>query len=223
MGRLRSGLKRALQPGWDTSDFFPSLDHDLEVYGHLLTGQVLNAGAGNRDISGAVAGTVVNQEIPGGMHPGKIDIWAPLEDIPREDGHFDSIVCNAVLEHVTDPERVMTELARVIKAGGFMYLSVPFMQPEHKDPIDGQRYTLDGLGALCDRHGFDVVESGPIHSVEATVGWVLTNWLRGENRLRVLVPGRLVHLWLRRSAADSERQVPSIASAHRALARRRAT
>ena len=33
-------------------------------------------------------GELVNQDIPGGMHPGDIHVWSPLHDIPVADGHF---------------------------------------------------------------------------------------------------------------------------------------
>src|SRR3712207_8365273 len=41
----------------------------------------------------------------------------------------------------SNPEEVMSEFRRVCRPGGLLYLCVPFMQPEHKDPGDFQRYT----------------------------------------------------------------------------------
>jgi hypothetical protein len=95
------------------------------------------------------------------------------------------------------------------------------MQPEHKDPTDGQRYTADGLRALCDRHGFETQTVEAVHSVETTFGWLLAQWLADERRLRVLLPGRAVFAWLSRVAATSPHQVHSVASVYRAVAVRR--
>jgi hypothetical protein len=43
---------------------------------------------------------------------------------------------------------------RVLKPGGYLIATVPFLQPEHKIPTDSQRDTRDGLAALMERHSF---------------------------------------------------------------------
>ncbi len=40
------------------------------------------------------------------------------EELPYEDGDFDAVVCVDVLEHVTDLEKVIQEIARVLTPGG---------------------------------------------------------------------------------------------------------
>ena len=40
------------------------------------------------------------------------------EALPYEDGAFDAVVCVDVLEHVSDLDRVLSEVARVLKPGG---------------------------------------------------------------------------------------------------------
>ena len=161
----------------DIGTLFPPIEDELGPYAELLTGEVLNAGAGNRDIRGLVPGTVHNQDLAEGLHNADIDIVSPLHEIPVEDGFFDAIVCNAVLEHVSNPEQVMTEFRRVCRPGGLLYLCVPFMQPEHKDPGDYQRYTLDGLALLAERHGFEPRGLGDVHNAYTTLGWIAGEWL----------------------------------------------
>src|SRR5262249_40311586 len=116
-----------------------------------MTGRVLNAGAGDRSLQPFVKGTVVNQDIAEGLHNRDIHIYSPLHSIPVEDEHFDYIFCNAVLEHVINPDEVVAEFVRVLKPGGTLYLCVPFLQPEHLDPTDFQRYTKDGLRHLVEK------------------------------------------------------------------------
>ena len=44
------------------------------------------------------------------------------EALPYPDDHFDAVVCVDVLEHVADLDRVLAEVARVLKPGGlFLY------------------------------------------------------------------------------------------------------
>lgn len=45
------------------------------------------------------------------------------ERLPFRDGHFDLIVCMDVLEHVEDPERLLSEISRCLKPGGLCQLT----------------------------------------------------------------------------------------------------
>jgi SAM-dependent methyltransferase len=199
----------------DMAEVFPSIAEELGPYRQHFKGRVLNAGAGTRDIRGLVDGEVFNQDIKAG--PG-IDFEAPLDAIPVEDGFFDTVICNAVLEHVPNPDQVVGELGRVTRPGGLLYLCVPFMQPVHLDPGDYQRYTLDGLRLLVERHGFEVREGGPVHSVYVTLAWIASDWLGGRRGLGSRALKAILYPALRRKCRTSTEQVHSLASAYRVLA-----
>jgi ubiquinone/menaquinone biosynthesis C-methylase UbiE len=50
-------------------------------------------------------------------------ISAPAEELPFEDDSFDTVVCTLVLCTVTDPQRALSEIARVLRPGGqFLFL-----------------------------------------------------------------------------------------------------
>jgi ubiquinone/menaquinone biosynthesis C-methylase UbiE len=50
-------------------------------------------------------------------------IQASAEELPFEDGSFDTVVCTLVLCTVTDPQRALSEIARVLRPGGqFLFL-----------------------------------------------------------------------------------------------------
>jgi SAM-dependent methyltransferase len=204
----------------DIGALFPSLADALGPYAQELDGEVLNAGAGDRDLRSLVPGRVQNQDIVEGLHSADIDIVSPLHEIPRDDGFFDAIVCNAVLEHVANPEEVMAEFARVAKPGALLYLCVPFMQPEHLDPTDFQRYTIDGLKLLVERHGFEVREAEGMHNVYVTLGWIAHEWLNASDRPHFRLMRRLAFPWLARKAKTSSFHVHSLASAYRVIATR---
>jgi SAM-dependent methyltransferase len=53
------------------------------------------------------------------------DMHFDLHDIPLKDNSFDVVFCNHVLEHVTDANRCMEELYRVMRPGGFGIMQVP--------------------------------------------------------------------------------------------------
>src|SRR6185436_4244167 len=130
---------------------------------------------------GIIQGQLFNQDIATGIHNENIHIHSPLHRIPKEDGFFDAVICNAVLEHVENPVEVMKEFHRVLKTGGHLYLCIPFMQPEHLDPTDFQRYTLAGLKKLVEDHGFEVVKAEGVHTVYHTLAWIAQEWLNSRN------------------------------------------
>jgi SAM-dependent methyltransferase len=159
-------------------NIYPPIDAELQDVREHLHGLVLNAGAGWRDISHLVSGELVNQDISWeGDARTDIQIFSPIHDIPRPDDSFDAIVCIAVLEHVVNPAECVGEMFRVLKPGGRIVASVPFMQPEHKVPTDYQRYTRDGLAQLFIDHGFAVEHLTPLHNVYTTMHWIAWEWI----------------------------------------------
>ena len=96
---------------------------------------------------------------------GKVDkAYAPsdyicdLADIPVEDGRFDRIIFNQVLEHVPDPVKVLTELRRVLKPGGKILCSCPLFYEEHESPYDYFRYTQFAHRMMFEKAGFGIDE-----------------------------------------------------------------
>ena len=60
------------------------------------------------------------------------DLYSPLADVkvdicklPFEEGYYDLILCNHVLEHIPDHKQAMKELCRVLKKGGTLIAQVP--------------------------------------------------------------------------------------------------
>lgn len=199
---------------------WPGLEDEIGDYHRYFRGNVLNAGAGNRDLSHLVDGRLYNQDIPHGIHNENIHIWSPLAKIPVEDAFFDAIICNAVLEHVEDPRAVMQEFARVAKPGAYLYLCIPFLQPEHLDPTDFQRYTKDGIQKLVRDHGFEVERVEAMHSVYHTLAWIADRWLNASSSWRYRALRWVLFPWLSHKTRTSRMRVESIASAYRVLARK---
>jgi SAM-dependent methyltransferase len=91
-----------------------------------------------------------------------IDIKAPLHNIPLDDSFADVIICIEVLEHIPNPHEAVQELARLLKPGGSIYLSVPFSAREHQVPYDYFRYTSFGLEYLFKEAGLNVEYIKPV-------------------------------------------------------------
>ena len=199
---------------------FPPIEKEYENYRHLFRGKVLNAGAGDRDISQMIDGELFNQDIAHGLHNDNIHIYSPLHKIPKPDGFFDVIICNAVLEHVANPEEIMEEFARVLRDDGILYLGLPFLQPEHKDPTDFQRYTADGMIALANRHMFSVDKIESVHNIYVTFAWIVVYWLSARNSVRNFLLKIIFYPVLTVLCRLSDEHVFAAASCFRLLGRR---
>lgn len=133
-------------------------------------------------------------------------------DLPFRDGTFDGAVCQAVLEHVADPARVVSEIHRVLRSDGLVYSEIPFMQQVHEGPHDFSRVTLTGHRRLF--RCFEELEAGPISGPGTALAWSIKYFARsigGDSRLlggmlvgmALLTSSWLKYLdpWLLRSAA----------------------
>lgn len=109
--------------------------------------RILNVGSGGRvataveDVSNGAGLNVVSLDIDAARDP---DIIADITNfIPDEP--YDAILIIEVLEHVKDPRTVTKNLLQVIRPGGTVILSAPFLFPIHDQPHDFYRYTKYGL------------------------------------------------------------------------------
>lgn len=78
--------------------------------------------------------------------------------IPFENDRFDCIISSEVFEHVFNIEDIVLELNRVLKPGGIMLLTIPFAYPQHCQPYDFRRWTMEGVKVLLGNAGFELVE-----------------------------------------------------------------
>jgi predicted SAM-dependent methyltransferase len=81
-----------------------------------------------------------------------------IQDLPLQDNTVDCYVCNAILEHVPNPDLAIYEMHRTLKVGGNIWVEVPFLQFYHAHPNDFLRWTLPGIRRWM--QDFDEVRAG---------------------------------------------------------------
>jgi SAM-dependent methyltransferase len=88
-----------------------------------------------------------------------VDLVADAHDMHMvADDSVDCVVTVSTLEHVRYPQQVVSEIYRILKPGGFVYINVPFVFPFHADPDDFHRFSKNGILILCEK--FERLDSG---------------------------------------------------------------
>lgn len=126
------------------------------------TGPILDCGAGGRTMPGVVGIDIV-------AHPNHTAIADALA-LPFADETFELVLSQAVIEHVTDPQRYADEIVRVLRPGGLVYVEGAFLQPVHQAPAHFFNVTAFGLAHVF--RALDVLEQGTVGDFAETVAWI---------------------------------------------------
>jgi SAM-dependent methyltransferase len=191
----RARLARALRP---PAPFVPNPDEQIEA----------PLGRWNLYIGGG--GCVVDGYVNLDLFPvAGVNVAADAARLPFGNAIFQRVECDAVLEHVPDPDRVMREIERVLQPGGYAHVVTPFCHPFHEYPKDYRRFTPDGLKSMAGE--LEVVSAGwrtgptatmlvfTLEYVKMLAPWrwwrVVSHGVLGW----VLFPFRYLDLWLLRT------------------------
>ena len=85
------------------------------------------------------------------------DMHQDIQAMTIKDDSFDLVICLEVLEHVRNPFKAVDEIKRVLRPGGTLFLTVPFLtqyhgkngsSAKHSEYPDFWRFTHQGLQIL---------------------------------------------------------------------------
>jgi len=122
-------------------------------------------------------------------------IYGDAQCLPFCDSSLHWVLMMNVLEHLSNADRCLDEVYRILTHGGKLVIHVPFMYPLHDKPLDFQRWTIYGLRVLAQSHGFRIIQETPKGRPLETAA-LLTNialsktllhWISQKNPLSILV------------------------------------
>jgi SAM-dependent methyltransferase len=157
------------------NDYRPDVFHPYYFIRHMLlaeikknttqlNGRILDFGCGSKPYMALFNYTeYIGLDFENEGHPHDhevIDVFYDGKNIPFADEHFDSVLSTEVFEHVFSLDETLRELNRVLKPGGKMLFTCPFVWNEHEVPYDYARYTRFALAHLLQKNGFEVISHG---------------------------------------------------------------
>lgn len=143
-----------------------------------------------------------------------VDDVGRAERLPYPDEEFDLVLCTQVLEHVGDPDAVVSELRRVVKPAGLVLASthgVYFYHPNPENSVeDLWRWTHSGLRVLFERNGaWQRVEVHANRNMIACLGLLTCSLMETRTRRRGLrTIGKLARMSINMAVARIDDRMP---------------
>ncbi|MFA6322566.1 MAG: methyltransferase domain-containing protein [Candidatus Buchananbacteria bacterium] len=134
------------------------------------TSTILNIGSGPK----VVRKDVINLDI----YPfPNVDLVADAGNIPIKNSSADAIICESLIEHVKNPPALISELYRILKPKGRIYLVAPFILSFHSSPNDFYRWTDQGLTELFLNAGFVNIKITVLYGPTSSLINIFSEWL----------------------------------------------
>lgn len=171
-------------------------------------GVVLDVGCGlmpyrkliesNPNVTRYIGMDLEKSEIYGSVKPDKN--WDGSK-IPLGDESIDCVMATEFLEHHAEPEKVLTEMMRVMRPHGILFATVPFIWNLHEIPHDEYRYTPYSLRRHIENAGFADVEIKALGGWNMSLAQMIGLWLsfsKMGSRRRAILKGALFpfYAWL---------------------------
>ena len=178
-------------------------DRFLLKHSHFFRGCVYDLGCGEKPYEKFILETAnhyIGVDWSNTPHLLKADIIADLNKaLPIESGVADAVISISVLEHLCEPQVMLSEAFRILKPGGSIVLQVPWQWWIHESPYDFYRYTPYGLKYLFEKVGFGdltvMPSAGFFTTMVLKTNYFSLNLLRIWKPLRALIKGIFIPFW----------------------------
>jgi len=174
--------------------FFPAkaLEHRAfrTIAVPALRGRVLDIGGGLAPYRRYLPGLPYHSvEINSALRP---DVVGSALQLPFRSDAAGAVLCNEVLEHLRDPSAAVREIHRVLRPGGRVYVTVPFLWCLHYEPFDYFRFTGHALRGIFEDAGFEVLRIDPVGRVFSYLAArVAEKWANLARKLFFFLPKRM--------------------------------
>jgi len=110
----------------------------------------------------------------------KPDLFWDGFTIPLEDNSVDTVLATELFEHCANTDIILKEVFRVLKTGGNLIFTVPFIWNLHLVPYDEYRYTPFALKRLLANSGFVDIDLKALGLWDASLAQILGIWFKNR-------------------------------------------
>ena len=104
--------------------------------------------------------------------------WTVSKELFNFEGRYDLVLCSQVFEHIFSPVRGLQNLTKLVKPGGYIWVSVPTINCIHGDPyFYSAGYHPRFLSRLAREVGVQCIHVGGFGSEKYLAAAVLRRWL----------------------------------------------
>lgn len=81
---------------------------------------------------------------------------------PLLDQSYDNVLLMNCIYLFASVDHILKEACRILRPGGLLVLTAPFLQHEIPEPVDYLRFTRSGIQAALERNGWNDIEIRPL-------------------------------------------------------------
>lgn len=158
----------------------------IDKYSNKCRGKLVDIGCGNKPYLRYFS--LIDEYIGVDIDNNEADIVANAEFLPIKSNSIDIVLCNQLIEHVSEPIKIIVEINRILKEEGILILTAPQMGRLHGEPNDYYRYTKWGLKYLLEenRMKLEIIEShgGIFRAIGSHLNFFIIDYFGRSNYLK---------------------------------------
>jgi len=168
----------------------------IAKYSNRYQGKLVDIGCGNKPYIDYFSH--VKKTIGIDIADNEADILANAKFLPVKSNSIDIVLCNQVIEHEYEPEKIVVEISRILRERGVLILSAPQMGRLHGEPNDYYRYTKWGLKYLLEKNGMkiEIIEShgGIFRSIGSHLDFFIIDYFGNINCIKKILRYTVINM-----------------------------
>lgn len=157
--------------------FYSFVEEHLSKYRHLAKGRLVDVGCGQKPFRHLFENIDSYYGVDIGENS-QADLICDVLDLKIEDDSADSVLCTQVLEHVNEPNTLISEISRICRKEAVVLLTAPHISRIHLEPYDFFRFTKYGLKHLFEKNGFEIIAIEEMGGFFLTMAYLTNFYLR---------------------------------------------